>query len=276
VFNWGINKGKTINAVAHHYYQAFHNDAGNLAAGLMNHSQIAARLDLYKPFVSYLRANQSNLPFIISEAGNSLLGQRNYSYEASFASALWQVDFQLYSMTVGIARINFQAVMDAGFSMWLPESSGNLKAQVFPNFYAQPFVADFIGATSGKTRVALLSIQGARKNIIAYAAYVNNAPVRIAIVNLNFWTGTPTDQRPNASITLQLPPSVGSVKVDRLSSLLGAYAGAPNTTYAGSQWTHGSNGKEVKGVRNDSSTLQAPGGIVKVSVKDSEAILVHL
>lgn len=159
--------------------------------------------------------------------------------------------------------------MTAGV-LWQPQSSG------VPQLYAQPFVADFIGNTSGKTRVARLPIQGVKKDVIACGAYVNDAAVRIAIVNLNFWAGTPSDKRPNVSIALEVPATVSSVKLDRLSNLLGAYAGAPNTTYAGSQWTYKSNGEEVEGVRNDSSTLPVQSGVVNVSVKDSEAILVHL
>jgi hypothetical protein len=275
IFNLGINKGNNIKTVAHHYYQTGPDNSNNLSSGLMKHQQIAAHLDLFKPFISYLKSNQLNMPFILSEVGNSISGKQNPSYQNTLGSALWQVDFQLYGMSINVARVNFQQIMTAGYDMWLPVDSANTSAQVFSNFYAQPFVADFIGNSSASTRVKKMTVTAEETDVVAYAAYVDNSPRRLGIVNLNYWNGTESSSRPNISIALNLPADIKIVRVDKLASPLGAVATADNITYAGSQWTYASNGNEVKGIKNDSYQLESVNMSVSITVKDSEAALVH-
>lgn len=278
IFNAGLNQGNIVKAVSHHYYQTA--GSTDLQVGLMNHSAIATHLDYYRGFISYLQssttANGAPIPFVIGEVGNSLNPTHDYSYQAVLGSALWQVDFQLYSLTIGVARIYFQQIMHSGFDLWLPIDSAGIPAQTFASFYAQPFIADFISKNGGQTRVAQLSIQGAPDNFIAYAAYEADSARRIAIVNLKEWDDSLTTPRGSQSVTLSGLTNVTSVKVDVLSSPRGARADASTITYAGSQWTHASNGLEVTGVRNDSQTLSVVNGAVTIVVDDSSAVLAHL
>lgn len=271
-FNLGINDGKNVKTVASHYYQTGRGTYADLATGLMQHSTIAYRLNLLRKFIIYLRENHPQIPFIISEVGNSLNPTHDYSYQAVLGSALWAVDFQLYAMSIGIARINWQQIMHSGFDMWLPVDSGDMRKQTFANFYAMPFVGDFIG-TGGSTRATQLDT--GFENIVAYAAFFDDKPVRVAIVNLNIWD--PGDgERPSITVTLNVPADSQEVKVDFLSGTGGAHAGASDITYAGSQWTAASEGAEVKGVRNDSQILDIRDGKVNVEVSNSQAVLVHL
>ncbi|KAK5164063.1 uncharacterized protein LTR77_010154 [Saxophila tyrrhenica] len=272
-FELGINKGNNIESVAGHYYQTDGGQYADLETGLMQHSAIANRLDLYRKFIVYLRDNHPKIPYIISEIGNSLNPTHAYDYQATLGSALWQVDLQLYAMTIGIARINWQQIMHSGYDMWLPVDSGNYTRTVYSNFYAMPFVADFIGKSGGATRAAQLETE--QENIVAYAAFVRDKPKRVAIVNFDFW-----DQgdgaRPSTTFTLEVPSGVKKVKVEVLSSPEGAHASGDSMTYAGSQWTSESEGKEVEGVRDDSQTLKVKKGKVDVEVFNSQAVLVHL
>lgn len=174
-------------------------------------------------------------------------------------------------MSIGVARINWQSLMHAGYDMWLPIDSAGFERQTFSSFYAMPFVGDFIGK-GGKTRCA--SLETGFKNVPAYAAYVDEEPVRVAIVNMRFWD-LENGERPRVSIALDVPSGCEKVRVDFLSSPQGAHAYAENITYAGSQWTSASEGKEVKGVWNDSRILDCHDGKVNVDVWSSQAALIH-
>ncbi|KAI1297071.1 hypothetical protein F5Y03DRAFT_283903 [Xylaria venustula] len=279
-FGLGIDAGGVIKEVASHYYQGNAGTAATLGSGLMNLTATHSSLDAFRVRIDWLRANRPEISFVLSEVGNSLQPTHTYEYQARLGSALWQVDFYLYSMAIGIARINYQQIMHAGYDLWLPVASAGLQPQVFANYYSQPFLADFIGKSgklgkSGRTRVAQL--QGNATNISAYAAYESGIPKRIAAVNMAYWNATSSaTPRGSATLDFKVPKSVAQATVYRLTSLAGAGAAADSITYGGSQWTHASLGREVKGVRRDRGTLDVKDGVVRVTVADSEAVLVWL
>ncbi|KAF3760742.1 family 79 glycoside hydrolase, partial [Cryphonectria parasitica EP155] len=242
---------------------------------LMTHSSITAHLDLFKPAIAWLQANKPDIPYILSEIGNSLNPTHDYAYQAVLGSALWQVDFQLYALSIGVARFNFQQIMHSGFDLWLPQASGTSQPQVFASYYAQPFVTDFVGS-SGTAQVAALDIEDeSTGNWAGYAAFEDGVPARLAFVNLNYWnSSSSTTARASQNITVSVPDGVTSVTVDLLSSPLGAGGSADSITYAGSQWTYESAGLEVKGVRDDSQALDVVDGSVSIEVYQSSAVLV--
>ncbi|KAI1338313.1 glycoside hydrolase family 79 protein [Xylariaceae sp. FL0016] len=275
-FELGIDDGDYIKEVSHHYYQGQSGTAETLATTLMDMDTTHTHLDQYKVHIDYLNANQGGLPFILNEVGNSLNPTNNYEYQARLGSALWQVDFYLYSMVIGVARINYQQIMHSGFDMWLPVASAGLPAQVFSNYYSQPFIGDFIG-TSGQTRVSMLDT-GDQDNVAAYAAYDNGTLSRIAVVNLNYWNETSSGTS-RGSTTFDLagfPDGTESLQVYKLSSPAGAGGDASNITYGGSQWTYDSLGVEVKDVRNDTETITVSGDSASVTVEESSAVLIWL
>lgn len=275
-FDLGINKKNIVNTVAQHYYQTNGGHAGDLAAGLMNHSAISRSLDMYRPAIEYLADKYPDIPYVMSEVGNSLNPKHDYAYQATLGSALWQVGFQLYGLSIGIARFNFQQIMHAGFNLWLPVDSAGIPAQVFSNFYAQPFVADLVGS-SGNTQIAQLSVSDSGGNVVAYGSYINGRVERMAIVNLNHWSSTTSaSPRRNITIHMKVPGSVRHVVVERLTSPEGASARADSMTYAGSQWTYESLGHEVKHVVNDTQNLPVDNEIVVFEVLESEAVMLHL
>lgn len=276
-FNLGIDNDGIVKTVAHHYYQTDGGSAETLETGLMSHSAITGHLDLFRPAIDWLRANRPDIPYIISEIGNSLNPTHDYAYQAVLGSALWQVDFQLYSLSIGVARFNFQQIMHSGFDLWLPQASAGSAPQVFANFYAQPFVTDFVGS-SGTAQVAQLDVlDESTGNLAGYVAFEDGVPRRLAIVNLDYWnSSSSTGARTSQSISIGVPANVSSVTVDVLSSPLGAGGSADSITYAGSQWTYESLGLEVQGVRDDSQTLSVESGQVSVSVNQSSAVLIHL
>ncbi|KAJ6789724.1 hypothetical protein PWT90_00588 [Aphanocladium album] len=270
----GLDGHYAVKTVARHYYQTDGGGAADLARGLMNHAAITARLDVYRSDLEFLAGRTTKIPYVLSEVGNSLNRKHDYAYQATLGSALWQVDFQLYALSLGVARFNFQQIMHSGFNLWLPGASGGMPPQVFANYYAQPFVADFVGS-AGTVQVKNVPLE---PNVAAYVAYEVGAPKRVAIVNLNYWSkclSKKGEQRLAQHVRLQTPPGVTKVRVVHLTSPNGASAKAKTITYAGSQWTYESLGKEVTGVRNDGDVLAVNGGTVEIPVKASEAVIVH-
>ncbi|KAI1823269.1 glycoside hydrolase family 79 protein [Xylaria intraflava] len=275
-FNLGIDADNVVKEVANHYYQGQAGTAATLGSTLMNVTTTHGLLNRFKVWINWLRDNKPEVPFVLSEVGNSLQVTNVYEYQARLGSALWMIDFYLYSMAIGVARINYQQIMHAGYNMWLPVASAGLPAQVFSNYYSQPFVADFIvPGNTGKTRVSQLSVQAS--NVAAYVAYDNGVPKRIAAVNLNYWNQTSsTGARGGITLNLGVPDSVRNVTVYHVNSPLGAGAAADTITYGGSQWTYDSLGKEVKDVRRDTESVAVVNGIANVTVASSEAVLVWL
>ena len=88
-------------------------------------------------------------------------------------------------MTLGVQRVNWAMKKVGGFSLWLPQAiEDHPKPEVRAPYYAQPFIADFIGR-GGTTKVVDLKLGQDRHS--AYAAYEHGKLARIALVNLNLW-----------------------------------------------------------------------------------------
>ena len=272
-FDLGINEGNNIKTVASHYYQTDGGQAADLGPGLMDHGAIATRLDYFRRHIDYLSQNHPDIAYTISEVGNSLNPTHAYDYQATLGSALWQVDFQLYSLSIGVTRINWQQIMHSGYDMWLPIDSKEYSRSVYSNFYAMPFVGDFIGRGGG-SQTALLDT--GVDNVVAYVSYADGKPSRIAIINLNIWDKTDGGKRPSTALKLSVPQGVSAMRAHVLGSPEGAHASGDSITYAGSQWTSESDGEEVKGVRDDSFDVTIKGGQASVEICKSSALLLHL
>ncbi|KAJ5714666.1 uncharacterized protein N7483_011847 [Penicillium malachiteum] len=177
IFHLGIDNNSTsMQEVTHHYYQNNAGTAADLATGLMNITTTHANLDYFRDHINYLKINHPSIPYVLNEIGNSFDSTNSYAYQARLGSALWAVDLYLYALSIGVSRFNYQQTMHAGFNLWLPVPSGDLQAQVFANYYSQPFLADFIG-DSGQTMVAKVNIDGSSSGpsgdayLAAYVAF---------------------------------------------------------------------------------------------------------
>ena len=170
----------------------------------------------------------------------------------------------------GVSRVNMQQILHSGYDMWYPvEDVTGFAPQTFASYYSQPYVAEFIGKTGGKTRVSELQVNS--PNVVAYAAYDGTSSItRVAIVNLKLWDQLSGSERPVTSFELNVPTDVKSVTIKQLDSPAGGYANASSITWGGSQWTYQSGGKEVP-VKSDTQTLEPASGKVTVPMQDSAA-----
>jgi hypothetical protein len=187
----------------------------------------------------------------------------------------WNVDYQLNAMAIGVDRVNNQQIIFPGYHMWQPVDSEFSPRSVWPNYYSQPFLADFIGP-SGNTRVAEIDIPGNPDLLSAYVAYENDAPVRVAIVNLHLWTpGDNNGVRPSIDVALNgLWGGIKAAQVMQLASPEGAY-GNNFITWRGLEWTHDSNGTENR-IGRDAILVGARAGVVHVTVESASAVIVQL
>lgn len=149
----------------------------------MNHT---ATTSLFSPLVSqieYLKTNNPDVQFVLSETGSGI--QSSIKLQAGFGAALWCIDFQLYSLTQGVARVDATHRPAAPHSYWVPDASAgdtNPEPQTRGVWYALPFIADFIGKNPGK----VVEVNLGSDVLTAYAMYDESTSElpKLALINL--------------------------------------------------------------------------------------------
>lgn len=250
----------------------------------MNHSAIVEKGIPYVAGIQYLKANHPDIIYALTET--AAVESQSYTtpdFGDVFGTALWSVDWQMYCMTQGVARISAGMRPQSNHSLWVPVpgvTGPTSQPQVGAPFYAQPYVADFVGNAAASTTVVEQDLNDPM--LTAYAAYEGSKLVRIAIVNLVAWSeGMNQGSRPATTIQIPVPKTVTKTQLARLTAADGAYSRGIDVngqaiTYAGQYWskTHGN------GVTQGSATFENPSvgsnGVVTVTVNASEAVILHL
>lgn len=269
----------------------------------MSHEAITNK---YKPFITTMQGIQnqkqgSGIPFVLSETGAVLGGPYNFSNV--FGSCLWSVDFHLYGMSVvspfasihtrtsvnrhgqGVARIDGSQRPSATHSLWIPNPVPGVDAsQVRANWYAQPYIADFVSSSNAKQEVIESQDLGS-PYLSAYAMYSAGRLARVALVNLNMWPkagGSTSDSRPKTVFPVSVPAGTTSVTVQRLVSPAGALASgydvnqSETITWAGLLWSSTKGNGEPQTVGTTSETINVVNGVANVPVPDTEAVIVFI
>ena len=125
-----------------------------------------------------------------------------------------------------------------------------------------------------------MEITPGNNDVTSFSAYVaydgKNAPARVALCN-NYWDLSVGTDRPSLTVALDgLPSTLTSATVKYLTNPGGAVQNADNTTFGGSQWTYGSQGKEVTGVQSTTITVFVVGGSAQIPILDSAVAIVYL
>lgn len=250
----------------------------------MNHTAIVSEFAPLKPQLEYLKKNDPTVQPILSETGSGT--QSSIEIQSGFGAALWCIDFQLYSLTQGISRVDATHRPAALHSYWVPDNStGTLNPgpQVRGVWYALPFIADFLGQNPGK----VTEVDMGSDVLAAYAIYDSstNAVSKLALINLRAWAnGNSSSSRGSETVSVPVPSGISSVNIKRLQSAAGAqamgfdYAGpSENITWAGEQWSYfvdQGNGHQVDGVAAEVSHPVSDGK-VQVQIQDSEALSIE-
>ncbi|KAJ5259231.1 hypothetical protein N7478_012212 [Penicillium angulare] len=287
VFEDNLYNSTNVKLAAWHWYQLStdYTTSEELQTYLMNHTAITTHFEPLKSQIAYLKKNDSSISFVLSETGSGT--QSSIEIQGGFGAALWCIDFQLYSLSQGVSRVDATHRPAAFHSYWVPDDSAgtiNPGPQVRAVWYALPFIADFLGQSPGK--VSEIDLQS--DTLAAYAIYnsSSNDVSRLAIINLQTWVNGDGSgsSRGSENVSVPVPSGVSSVYVRRLQSAAGAfamgfdYAGpAENVTWAGEQWSYSidqGKGHRVEGV-SEKETYSVSDGVFEIQIQDSEALSIE-
>lgn len=156
-------------------------------------------------------------PFMLTET-NSLARQGLPLVSDTFGSALWNVAYTLRAASIGVQRVHMHQGVNYRYGSWQPiETNRSVKATK-PAFYGNVASADFVGRSRGKLRVMEIDLKngGLAEEEAVYAAFVDDALERLAIVNLGQWNATQEEQRPNVQYEFQTSGHAKEARVKRL------------------------------------------------------------
>lgn len=250
---------------------------GTIQSSLLNHNAITTRFKSYTPSITYLRNNFPAISYVFSETGSALKGSTKF--QSYFGAALWSVDFQLYAMSKNVSRVSGTQRPVAKHSLWIPRARlSEPGPQVRAPFYAQPFVAGFIGKSAAGKR-GVVNIDLRTPFVSAYAMFEGEVVKRVAIIGLREYTGS--GQRNAVQVKLKgLSDSVRSARIGRLHANAGTDAGGfdvngKNITWQGQQWSYKVDQGKGHGEMTRGS-VNVTEGELTVRLPDSEAVIVYL
>jgi hypothetical protein len=126
---------------------------------------------------------------IISSGTPFILGETNFArprgiagLSDTFASALYTLNFALYSAANNVTRIHLHQGVDFAGSAWQPVDTLQTKTGVKPAYYGAVAAATMV--SRGVRVVQLDTSQSRRQNVVAYAAYNGNKLKRVMLINL--------------------------------------------------------------------------------------------
>lgn len=154
----------------------------------------------------------SGLRFAFTEV-NSLFNIGQPGISNTFGAALWGFDFSLYCASQGVGRVHWQQGTNFPYNAWQPITTDQDHRGVKAPYYSLVATATFLGnLKEGKVVVVGLPF-GDGVQISGYAAYVNGALQRLAVVQMTEWNATSVGTRPTKTVKFQLPTPYESRKV---------------------------------------------------------------
>lgn len=194
----------------------------------------------------------------------------------------------LYAASIGIRRVHWQQISSAAFDLWQPTNFKGRVPAVLPPYYAMLFAADFVGANAGSRPVRIAEVDLHIDKLTSYVAYEKSpgVPLRVAVVNMRFFSGTESAGNPRnyQPLRLNLPKTAKSIVVERMGSIRGATAGSganggddqnSGISWQGMRYSYESGGNPQR-VVSDTNTKVVNNGVAEVAVRDSEAIMVTI
>ncbi|KAK7685216.1 hypothetical protein QCA50_011579 [Cerrena zonata] len=256
----GISFLKSISR--HSYPQSACGGASTNLPNLMSHSGIVSYTRQYQSEATSVHA--AGLRYFLAETNSATCGGGGIS--PTFGAALWIIDYVLQGALNGVERLYFHqgTIGNCAYCFWGTSS-------IFTPYYGVAFVSEFFG-TDG-VRVAMLD--DGTSAIGVYAVYsASNVPVRLLVINSNYFDGTGTRATTSVSLT-GLTTSTETTKAKRLT--------APNATSRSDQGAAvtigGSTSFTSTCTRSGTQNLEdvsVSGGAATVSLQASEALIVYL
>ncbi|OTB12033.1 glycoside hydrolase family 79 protein [Daldinia sp. EC12] len=191
-----------------------------------------------------------------------------------FGTALWTLNFLLYTASLGIASVGFHMTDNSNASAWSPIPMYGQQSHVRPLYYGIVAFDQIIGRMCA-ARVSQYQIQQYSPSyngfVKAYAIYQQEQLTTIVVVNGKI-VNSSQEHKDGISIQLQLPSSAAG-KTVYLSHLTNSGADATsNTTWNGISFEQNEDGTPVQ-VSDDEHTVRVDSnGMVNFTLRDSEAI----
>ncbi|KIX04936.1 uncharacterized protein Z518_05807 [Rhinocladiella mackenziei CBS 650.93] len=286
-----VKEAPRIKSASIHYYQTKVDENTTLQSDIMNHTAITVGSKKISEAASYLNNLNDRIPLALAEVGSSLgNGSSNANLQAVLGSALWQADFMLQQMSIGVNKINSQSGVVFDFSLWSVNFSTPSQPRndsVLAPFYGQIFAAEFIGSR-GSVQVKELELKGVESDVLsAYGSYESGKLAKVAVVNMQFWSGKSdcsssqsSSSRPVQNVVISVPANVKSAQFKTLTSPCGADAYAnEGITWGGMSWNTDENdgvGKQVMSDHESVRSVLATNRTIRVPVAASEAVMIYL
>ncbi|KDQ57014.1 glycoside hydrolase family 79 protein [Jaapia argillacea MUCL 33604] len=277
----GVDSTNEVKVFSQHTYQYSTCDPVRNAIAtlpnLINHQNITAYLDLWKPQIA--AAHSIGKEFVVGEYSSvSCSGKENVT--DTFGQALWLADTVLYGAFLSISRMYLHQgatlvlqsgnqANSAGFSwydLWYPVPSDRYgSARASPSFVAYLLITEAVGS-SGQSQISLIPTPS-NPQLAVYAIWDNSILSRMAILNLSTRNVTSSQDAGEVVVDLSEYVSGSGATVKRMTAPGLDSKDSSLVTWAGQSYENGTaSGMEVI------ETLQ--GG--SVTVKGSEGVLVFL
>jgi hypothetical protein len=153
----------------------------------MNHSsKVHSLINPVKLLVSL--QNFTNIPFIFGET-NSPYNEGAPGLSNYFGAALWRIDYNLYSVSVGVRRVHMHQGTDYRYASWQPAHANKTSIGTKRPYYGNIAVAAMMGdLTLHQVQIANIPMTSELES--TYAAYVDGALDRITIINMREYNKT--------------------------------------------------------------------------------------
>lgn len=228
----GLDQDADIKLYSKHNYISGAKTPGvTLQGTLMNHSRTMQSVDEHIAEYNSVFPDGDGVPLIFGEC-NSLYNQGAPGLSNAFGAALWGIDFNLYSASVGVKRVHMHMGTNYRYGAWQPVETPDASVGTKPPYYGSIAVAAFLGDTAAAP-VAVAGIPLPGESEAAYAASEagaggSGALLRLMVVNMNGYnttaggTGLGTASPPPADDT---PPAARPARTYTFD-VAGAGAGA--------------------------------------------------
>lgn len=187
----GLNQDEDIKLYSKHNYISGATTPGvTLQGTLMNHTR--TMVSVYEHIVEYdsVFPDGNGVPLIFGEC-NSLYNQGAPGLSNAFGAALWGIDFNLYSASVGFKRVHMHMGTNYRYGAWQPVETANATIGTKPPYYGSIAVAAFLGDTT-TTAVSVAGVPLSDEREAAYAASSASSGdlLRVMVINMNGYNTT--------------------------------------------------------------------------------------
>ncbi|KAL2165553.1 hypothetical protein VTH06DRAFT_855 [Thermothelomyces fergusii] len=284
----------------HNYISGATSPGVTLQGTLMNHVVTKRSVDAHiTEYNKILSQSSSPVPPLIFGETNSLYNQGRPGLSNTFGAALWGVDFNLYSASVGFKRVHMHMGTNYRYAAWQPIETDKATLGTKAPYYGSIAVAAALGPRPATVREIPLSTQISGAELqpeAAYAIYTENGTTlsRLMILNMRSYNTTVDGAGLEPLPPALLPPRGAVAYAFRLE---GVAAGAAipvrrliangsdaitGITWDGWSYNHElDSGRPVRlpNVTDTSETervVVGEGGVVTVAVQDSSAALLEI